>query len=148
MPEPTMTKRGPGRPRKGLVKVTLSLRPEQVATLRIYALHRLAFSERGPVRPDLSEAVRALIMEPAVSAVLRRSFDAFQEKLDELAGPVESEGPAWSGRHHHLIRLVSGVLDGTLEALGRFPLDDIADESGKAPPAKKAPPARVQRKKR
>jgi hypothetical protein len=126
MPKPTDVKRGPGRPRKGLVKVTLSLLPEQLAALRIYALSRRVFAPTGPVRPDLSEAVRGLLMEPAVTAALRGAFDAYRAKLDELHASPEG------GADGLAARLVSGVLDRSFDVLGSWPLGAAAEDGARA----------------
>lgn len=135
MPKLTEGKRGPGRPRKGLVKVTLSLLPEQLAVLRIYALSRRAFAPAGPVRPDLSEAVRGLLMEPAVTAALRGAFDAYRAKLDELDASPEA------GADGLAARLVSGVLDRSFDVLGGWPLGTPAENGARA-----APPARRRKR--
>lgn len=140
MLERKTTRRGPGRPRKGLVKVTLSLLPEQLATLRIYALAHRAFSNSGPARPDLSEAVRALLSEPAVSEVLRSAYEAFMRKLDQLSPPLkatERDGVQAVQLHNEAARLAFGVLDRTYDVLGGFPLDPLPS-GGDAQPSKRA----------
>ncbi len=138
MPEPKNTKRGPGRPRKGLVKVTLSLHPEQVAVLRMYALGRTAFAASGPVRPDLSEAVRAFLSEPDVSAVLRRAFEAYRGKIDELDRQYDWHGDEQQPSQQLSVRLLSGVLDRSFDVLSGFPLDEI-EQTRRAEGGKKAP---------
>lgn len=82
-------KRGPGRPRKGLVKVTLSLRPPQVAALRAFALQQQAFA---PKRIDLSEAVRAFLDTPLAKKVLDDSLNALWTQVRTLLDRDEYAG--------------------------------------------------------
>jgi hypothetical protein len=85
----TKPKRGPGRPRKGLVKTTLSLRPEHLAALRVLALAGRSFS---PGRADVSEALRDLLDEPPVAALLKRAREAFSARMRQLGDVPDCQG--------------------------------------------------------
>jgi hypothetical protein len=71
--------RKPGRPRKGLVKVLMSLRPEQLASLRIIAVQMAAGST---ARADVSAIVRDFLDHVVgVEALASRALAQMRESV-------------------------------------------------------------------
>jgi enamine deaminase RidA (YjgF/YER057c/UK114 family) len=88
-------KRGPGRPRKGLAKTSVSLRPEQLEALRSAAAFLSAFGEQRDEAVDVSSLVRIAIDDsPRLQRVMQHMRTLLQETLDVPAHAAAVAGAA------------------------------------------------------